>query len=132
MATQDYDTTVIAANVRPVALVNAAASIFRAAAGVTNVGQTVKATPGKVFGFTVSNPGAAAAYFNLYNTTSITIGTTVPVLQILVPIGGTVAVSQATLGLNFATAIAVAATDTSTILSAVAPASPQIVNVYYI
>jgi hypothetical protein len=92
---------------------------------------SVKGSAGKVFGFTVSNPGAAAAYFNLYNQTAVTLGTTVPTVQILVPAGQTL-MYEMTLGIDFPTGIIMAATDISAPLSAVAPATGLIASVFRI
>jgi len=109
---------------------NTVAFPFRAV--VTNVAQAVKTIPGNVESFQVSNPGASAAYFNLYNQTAVTVGTTVPTIQVLVPATSTVSVPFNVNGVKFDVGIMVAATDISTPLSAVAPASSQIGNVQYV
>lgn len=97
----------------------------------TNTSTAIKGTAGRVYGVSVSNPGAAACYVNLYNIVTATVGTTAPALQILVPAGQTV-VAMPAVPIAFATAICCAATDTSAVLSAVAPATLPVVNVQYL
>jgi hypothetical protein len=99
--------------------------------GVTNASAGVKGSAGKVFGGIVSNTGASAAWFNIYDIVTATVGTTVPKIQILVPAGQSRDFEQV-LGANFATGIAMAATDTSGVLSAVAPATPLVASVFFI
>lgn len=98
---------------------------------VTNAGQSVKASAGKLWGFTVSNAGAAALWFNVYNSTTVTIGTTVPLVQVLVPAGQTI-LFEPPYGVNFGTGMMVAATDTSAPLSAIAPATAALASVFWI
>jgi hypothetical protein len=98
---------------------------------VTNAGQSVKGSAGKFFGVNVSNWGASAAWFNIYNATSVVIGTTVPVIQLLVPAGQTIILDQE-VGVTMSTGIFVAATDTSALQSAVAPATALQASVRFI
>lgn len=121
--------TVVANATLTASSTSTSATVFRNG-GLLNVFGTVKATAGRVYGFAVSNPGGTAAYFNIYNTASPTVGTTTPTFQILVPPNETKILSQE-IGMTFGTAITVAATDTSVPLSAVAPGTALIVNVNY-
>jgi len=59
--------------------------------GAASTNATVaKAGPGRLFGWSASNINAAVRYLKVYNTaTAPTVGTTVPVLTIALPIGGT-------------------------------------------
>jgi hypothetical protein len=97
----------------------------------TNTSMAIKGSSGRVYGLSVSNPGAAACYFNIYNIVTATVGTTVPVLQVLVPAGQTVVIQPA-VPLSLGTGICCAATDTSAVLSAVAPATLPVANVQYL
>ena len=99
---------------------------------LSNAGSSVKGSAGRVFGFMVSNvSGASGAWFNLYNATSVTVGTTTPLMQVLVPPAQTVVFEQAN-GVTFSTGINMAATDTSAPLSAAAPAAALVVTVLWI
>jgi hypothetical protein len=100
-------------------------------AAVTNASSAIKGAAGKVFGFTVSNWGASAAWFNIYNIVTATVGTTNPLVQVLVPAGQTIDF-EPPFGINFGTGIAIAATDISAVLSAVAPATPLVATVIWL
>jgi hypothetical protein len=101
-------------------------------ADLTNVSHSVKAAQGKVMGYTVSNWGASAAWFNMYNSTAPIIGTTVPIIQVLIPPGGNADLPIDAFGVNFSTGITCAATDTSAVMSAIAPATPLVAVVFYV
>ena len=58
-------------------------------AATTN-GTVVKGSAGAIGQIVVSNNAASASYFKLYNSTTVTVGTTTPVLTALVPAGGTI------------------------------------------
>lgn len=63
-------------------------SLISAATTNANV---IKATPGRVYGYQISNTNAAARYIKLYNkATAPTVGTDTPVRRICVPAGQTV------------------------------------------
>lgn len=92
--------------------------LFMASSGdgstaLTNTAQAVKASAGKVGGWYIYNPNSSATYVILYNVAqgSVTVGTTNPRMVLCIP-----ATSAANLesvnGINFDTAIAVAATTT--------------------
>lgn len=97
----------------------------------TNTSTAIKGTSGRVYGLVVANPGAAACYVNLYNIVTATVGTTAPALQVLVPAGATIVVTPS-VAISFGTGICCAATDTSAVLSALAPATLPVVNVQYL
>ncbi len=99
--------------------------------GVTNASQSVKASAGRLFGFILANPGAAAVYFNVYNSTAPTVGTTQPTIQVLVPAGSSFDFVNP-VGVAFSTGITIAATDVSIPLSAVAPATTVQASVFWI
>jgi hypothetical protein len=54
------------------------------AASSTNL-TTLKSTAGQLYGVVIGNSNASPRYVKFYNTTSATVGTTTPVLTILVP-----------------------------------------------
>lgn len=107
-----------------------ATTSFRGTA-VTNAASSVKASAGKLFTIYTHNPNASAVYLNVYNVAAPTVGTTTPAMTFHIPAGGTLMFDHE-LGVNFTAAIVLAATDTSTILSAVAPATPLVVTGSYI
>lgn len=70
-----------------------------------------KASAGTVWSVTVSNINAAARYMKLYNlATAPTVGTSVPVIVLPIPIGGVVQIHGGSNGIRFATGIAWALT----------------------
>ena len=73
-------------------------------AGSTN-GTVVKASAGTVYGLTVSNINAAIRYLKLYNSTTVTVGTTTPAITIAIPAGGFVSLNWGPLGMRFGTGI---------------------------
>ena len=80
-------------------------------AATTNA-TSVKASAGTLFTATVSNSGAAAAFLKLYNlATAPTVGTSVPVLTVPVPLSGIVSLNLGHSGHRFATGIALAITN---------------------
>ena len=80
-------------------------------AATTNA-TSVKATAGTLYTLAVSNSGAAAAFLKLYNlAVAPTVGTSVPVLTIPVPLSGVVSLTLGETGHRFATGIALAITN---------------------
>lgn len=73
-------------------------------AATTN-GTVVKASAGTIYGLTVSNTGATAAFVKLHNSTTITVGTTAVALTVPVPAGGVVSLAWGTQGMRYATGI---------------------------
>lgn len=121
-----------ALSVTPATATSGGCSIFRSL-DLDETEEEVKATAGQVYGYYVSNSGAAAAYLKFYNATaaSVTVGTTTPVLTLLVPAG-----AAANVGLPypvaFSTAITVAATTGVADSDTTGPAANEvIVNIFY-
>ena len=88
------------------------ASIVNSAAS-TN-GTVVKASAGTVYGVTVSNINAAIRYLKLYNSTTVTVGTTTPAITLAIPAGGFVNVNWGPMGMRFGTGICLAMTTGAT------------------
>jgi hypothetical protein len=83
------------------AIINSAAS--------TN-GTVVKGSAGTVYGITASNINAAVRYLKLYNSTTVTVGTTTPAIVIPIPAGGIVNLNLGAIGQRFATGICIGMT----------------------
>jgi hypothetical protein len=83
------------------AIINSAAS--------TN-GTVVKGSAGTVYAVTVSNINAAIRYLKLYNSTTVTVGTTTPAITIPIPAGGVVNLILGTVGQRFGTGICIGMT----------------------
>ena len=71
--------------------------------------QTIKASPGQLYGWYVYNPNSSAQWVHFYNTDSVTVGTTNPLLSIVLP-PLSAANLLSTMGIAFSTAISTAAT----------------------
>lgn len=65
-------------------------STFHLISAASTNGTIVRGTAGAIGQIVVSNNAATASYFKLYNSATVTVGTTTPVLTALVPPGGTV------------------------------------------
>lgn len=94
-------------------------SIFNATSGdgstaLTNSAQSVKSSQGTLGGWYIYNPNTSAAYVIIYNVASgsVTVGTTNPAMVLAIP-AGAAANLELTNGLQFSTAITVAATATA-------------------
>lgn len=116
------------------ATVGTALTKFRDPA-VTNTAVAIKASAGKLHWYNLYNPNASLAYVHFYNVAaaSVTVGTTTPAISIALPstANGTIALeSYNGIGLDFATAISVAASTTAT--GGVAPGTALMVNAGYI
>jgi hypothetical protein len=68
-------------------------------------GTVVKASAGTVYSVTASNINAAVRYLKFYNSTTVTVGTTTPIITIPIPAGGVVNVPFGTTGHRFTTGI---------------------------
>ena len=94
----------------PSASVGASTTHHAISAASTNA-TSVKASAGTINGGIVCNANAAARFFKLYNKASApVVGTDAPVLTLLVPAGGSVAIPAGAFGLRCATGIAYALT----------------------
>lgn len=108
--------------------VNVGASTFHhlISAATTNA-TSVKASAGVANSITVSNNGAAVAYFKLYDRASApTVGTDTPVLTALVPVNGTISIDSGYAGMRFATGIAYAITGGMAVADTTAVALAQV------
>lgn len=79
------------------------ASVVNSAAS-TN-GTVVKASAGSLHSITASNINAAIRYLKFYNSTTVTVGTTTPVLTLAIPAGGFINLNFGTPGHRFTTGI---------------------------
>lgn len=101
-------------------------------AATTN-GTVAKASAGTIYGLTVSNTGAAAAFVKLHNSTTITVGTTAVALTVPVPAGGVVSLAWGTQGMRYATGICYSITSLAADTDTTAVALNQVkVNLSYI
>lgn len=110
-------------------------STFMASSGdgstaLTNTAQAVKASAGTLGGWYIYNPNATAAYVIIYNVASgsVTVGTTNPQMVLAIPATSAANVEFGN-GINFTTAIAVAATTTGG--GNAAPTTALEANFYY-
>lgn len=110
-------------------------STFMASSGdgstaLTNTAQAVKASAGTLGGWYIYNPNATATYVIIYNTAqgSVTVGTTNPQMVLCIPPTSAANVEFGN-GINFTTAISVAATTTGGGNSA--PSTALESNFYY-
>jgi len=96
--------------------------------GLSTTVQTVKSSAGLVYGWVIYNPNTSVAYVQVFNTTSVTLGTTTPLYSIPVPAGG-VAQFFSDIGITHGTAITIAAT--TTMRGNTAPTTGLDVNIFY-
>lgn len=82
-------------------------------AATTN-GTVVKASAGTLYSITATNTNAAIRYLKIYNSTTVTVGTTVPVLTIAIPATGVVHIPFGAQGMRFGTGICLALTTGAT------------------
>lgn len=107
--------SMVAIEGNPVVVVSSATPATPSASVVLSTASTnatsVKVTAGNAYAVVLSNPGATAAYFKLYNKASApTVGTDVPVITIPVPATSTIAYEFGAVGLRFTTGVAFALT----------------------
>jgi hypothetical protein len=120
-------TGTITAQVRPAINVADGASTFHhlISAATTNL-TSVKATNAQLARITVSNNGAAVAYFKMYNKASAPVlASDTPVATILVPVNGTVVIDD-TGWVRHATGLAYAITGGMAVTDATAVAAGQV------
>jgi hypothetical protein len=98
-------------------------------AGLSTTVQTIKSSAGMVYGWVIYNPNSSVAYVQVFNTTSPTLGSTVPLYSIPVPAGQTTT-ALFDVGITHGTAIAVAAT--TTMRGSTAPSIGLDVNFFYV
>jgi hypothetical protein len=73
-------------------------------------GTILKGTAGTVFGVAVSNINAAVRYLKLYNSATVTVGTTTPAITIPIPANGVVSLDLGPQGMRFSAGICLAMT----------------------
>jgi hypothetical protein len=84
--------------------------VARLVSAATTNATVAKATPGRLFGWVASNTNAAVRYLKIYDTAvAPTVGTTVPKLTIMLPIGAN-ASHDLSDGIVFSTGISFALT----------------------
>jgi hypothetical protein len=75
---------------------------------------TPKSSAGNLYGATLYNPNSSTCFFEVFNTASVTLGTTTPVIEIPVQALSSLPLGPKDIALgNFSTAISVAATTAS-------------------
>ena len=101
-------------------------------APLTVAATVVKATTGKLYFMSVGNPQASAVYLKLYNAASVTLGTTSPALNIMIPASGTFNLDINDTGLFFSTGICFAVTGGQALLDSTALTTASVVNYAFI
>jgi hypothetical protein len=76
----------------------------------TTNGAVVKATPATVFSITASNTSASLRYLKIYNSTTVTVGTTTPALVIPIPASSVQNIEFGTFGMRLGTGFCVGIT----------------------
>jgi hypothetical protein len=106
-------------------------SIYRNV-GLSTTGQSVKSSPGQVFGWHLANSGASGAFVKLYDmATAPQIGTSTPVATLYVPAGQVVS-AEHTNGIELSNGIGIGATTGVADSDASDPAANTVVvNVFY-
>ncbi len=82
---------------------------FTNSAASTN-GTVIKGSAGTLWSVTASNINAAVRYLKLYNSTTVTVGTTTPALTLAIPAGGIVTINGGSNGIRFGTGICIGIT----------------------
>ena len=101
-------------------------------APLTVAATVVKATAGKLYSLSVGNAQATAVYLKVYNAASVTLGTTSPIQNYLVPANGTFNVDINDVGLYFSTGICIAVTGGQALLDSTALTTAAVVNYSFI
>lgn len=102
-------------------------------AAITNTAVACKVARGHLYGYHLTNPGAADAWFQLYDAAvaSVSVSATTPKLSLVVPANGALETFLTDdNAIRFSTAITYAATKTSA-ASASAPTSNLVGNLFY-
>ena len=104
-------------------------------APLTVAATVVKATAGKLYSISVGNAQTTAVYLKVYNAASVTLGTTSPIQNYLIPggtTGGTFNVDINDTGLYFSTGICIAVTGGQALLDSTALTTAAVVNYSFI
>ena len=99
---------------------------------LTVAATVVKATAGKLYHMTVGNAQASAVYLKIYNAASVTLGTTSPALNYMIPASGTFNLGISDVGLYFSTGICFAVTGGQALLDSTALTTASVVNYSFI
>lgn len=112
------------------AILASAALFIDPANGSTAV--VVKASSAAVYQIELDNTAnGAATYIRLYNTATVTVGTTVPDSLIMVPASSSVTMTMPT-GWTFGTALTVSSGTSATLATTTAPSASFIVRIVYV
>jgi len=97
------------------------------------VGYSIKAAPGSLFGYYITNLSASVRFVKLYNKASApVVGTDIPMATMAISAGATVNMRDAA-GISFTIGIAVAATNLVADTDVTSPAANDVVaNIYYV
>lgn len=90
---------------------------------------SIKSSPGQLYGVVIGNSNTTAVYVQLFDGTSVTLGTTVPKLSFFIPAGGGLTRDFAN-GVQFSTGIMYACTTTRT--GSTSPTNTVDVNFDYV
>jgi hypothetical protein len=104
-------------------------------APLTVAATVVKATAGRLYSISVGNAQTTAVYLKVYNAASVTLGTTSPIQNYLIPggtTGGTFNVDINDYGLFFSTGICIAVTGGQALLDSTALTTAAVVNYSFI
>ena len=104
-------------------------------APLTVAATVIKATAGRLYSISVGNAQSTAVYLKVYNAASVTLGTTSPIQNYLVPggtTGGTFNVDINDYGLYFSTGICIAVTGGQALLDSTALTTAAVVNYSFI
>lgn len=104
-------------------------------APLTVAATVVKASAGKLYSMSVGNAQTTAVYLKIYNATAVTLGTTSPIQNFLVPggtAGGAFNLDINDVGLYFSTGICFAVTGGQALLDSTALTTAAVVNYSFI
>lgn len=99
-------------------------------AALSNTASVVKNSKGSIYQIYVLNTNAAVTYIQIYDSASVTVGTTVAIQSYGIPANGVLNISiTAPDRLAFLNNITIAATTTAT--GSTAPTTPVVANIIY-
>ena len=101
-------------------------------APLTVAATVVKATAGRLYSISVGNAQASIVYLKLYNAASVTLGTTSPIQNIMIPASSSVELPINDYGLYFSTGICIAVTGGQALLDSTALTTAAVVNYSFI
>jgi hypothetical protein len=113
-------------SVQPVPATSGGLTIATGTIGATAT--QVKASAGQIYGWYIYNSNSTAVYMQIFNTSSVTLGTTTPVMSIGIPAGSGANILSS-MGIAFSTAIYIAFTTTRS--GSGAPANTVDYNIFY-